>query len=343
MDFGTTPDGQPIKLYTLTNGKVTAKVTNFGAILVALEVPDRRGKAEDIVLGYDTFEGYLHDKPFFGATVGRFANRIAKATFQIDGKTYHVPANDGANSLHGGTVGFNKKVWAAENVTDSSVRFTLTSPDGDQGFPGNLKVAVTYTVTPTNALRIDYQATTDKTTPVNLTHHTYFNLSGPASGNILDTELTLAADSYTPVGADLIPTGQVAPVQGTPLDFTRATPIGARIKELPGQPQGYDHNYVVRNGGNAKAEPVLAARASDPKSGRVMDVFTTEPGIQLYTGNFLDGSITGRGGVKYNQYQAFCLETQHFPDSVNQPKFASPILEPGQTYTQTTLYQFSTR
>ncbi len=343
VDFGRTPSGAAIQLYTLTNGRVTAKVSNLGAVLVSLEVPDRQGKTDDVVLGFDSGEAYLVNKPFFGATVGRFANRIGGAKFSVNGKDYKVAANDGANSLHGGIKGFNKQVWTAEDATANSVRFTLKSPDGDEGYPGNLSVSVTYTVTPTDALRIDYKATTDAATPVNLTHHSYFNLAGPSSKSILDHELTLFADSYTPGDASMIPLGTIAPVRGTPLDFTKPTTLGSRIAQIGGEPGGYDHNFVVRGGGNPKAEPVLAARVVEPKSGRVMEVFTTEPGLQLYSGNFLDGTITGKAGEKYGKNQAFCLEAQHYPDSVHHATFPSTILEPGQVYTQTTTYQFSTK
>ncbi len=343
VTFGQTSNGVAIQLYTLTNGRITAKVTNFGAVLVALEVPDRQGKAADVVLGFDTLEEYVVNKPYFGSTVGRFANRIGGAKFTLNGKEYQLAANNGPNSLHGGLVGFNKQVWTAEAATPSSVRFTLKSPDGQEGYPGNLSVAVTYNVTPTDALQIDYKATTDAATPVNLTHHTYFNLNGPASGPILDHELTLQADSYTPGDAEMIPTGVIAPVEGTPLDFTSPARIGARITRISGEPGGYDHNFVVRGGGKPGNAPVPAARVVEPKSGRIMEVLTTEPGIQFYSGNFLDGTITGKGGVKYQKHQGFCLETQHYPDSVHQPDFPSTILQPGQTYTQTTTYQFSAK
>ena len=343
VDFGQTPSGAAIRLYTLTNGRVTAKVSNFGAVLVSLEVPDRQGKLADVVLGFDSGEAYLVNKPFFGATVGRFANRIGGAKFTLGGKDYKVAANDAANSLHGGIKGFNKQVWAAEEVSATSARFTLLSPDGDEGYPGNLKVSVTYTVTPTDALRIDYKAATDAATPVNLTHHSYFNLAGPGSKSILDHELTLFADSYTPGDASMIPTGAIAPVKGTPLDFTEPATIGSRIAQIVGEPGGYDHNFVVRGGGNPKAEPVLAARVVEPTSGRIMEVSTTEPGLQLYSGNFLDGTVVGKAGEKYRKNQAFCLEAQHYPDSVHQPNFPSTILEPGAMYTQTTTYQFSAK
>ena len=344
MDFGHTPDGAAISLYTLTNGRITARVATFGAVLVSLEVPDRAGKVEDVALGFDTGAEYVANNPFFGATVGRFANRIGGAKFTLHGVEYKVPANDGANSLHGGTVGFTKKLWAVEEATPTSVRLGLTSPDGDQGYPGNLKVAVTYTVTPDDALRIDYKATTDKATPINLTHHSYFNLAGQAAGSILDHELTLMADGYTPGDAGMIPTGQIAPVKGTPLDFTTPTPIGARIDQVPAAPPGgYDHNFVVRGGGNPAAPPVPAARVVEPKSGRVMEVFTTEPGIQFYSGNFLNGTTRGKGGKAHAKREGFCLEAQHYPDSVHHPEFPSTILEPGQVYTQTTVYKFSAK
>ena len=335
------PLDEAIKQYTLTNGRITAKVSNFGAVLVALEVPDRAGKVADVALGFDTLAEYQVNKPYFGATVGRFANRIGGAKFTLDGRDYPVAANDGANSLHGGIKGFTKQLWAAEDPTTTSVRFTLTSPDGQEGYPGTLKVAVTYTVTPDDALKIEYRATTDKATPVNLTHHSYFNLAGQGAGSILDHELILNCDAYTPGDAGMIPTGVIAPVEGTPLDFTSPARIGARIASIPGDPGGYDHNFVIRGGGGA--EPVLAAKVYEPKSGRVMEVLTTEPGIQLYSGNFLDGTVTGKGGVKYAKREGFCLETQHYPDSVHRPNFPSTILRPGETYRQTTLYKFSTR
>ena len=332
-----------VQQYTLTNGRITARVTNLGAVLVALEVPDRDGKLADVVLGFDTLDEYRANKPYFGATVGRFANRIGGAKFSLDGKDYAVAANDGKNSLHGGLKGFTKQVWEVGAVTPTSARFTLTSPDGQEGYPGTLKVAVTYTVTPDDALRIDYAATTDQATPVNLTHHSYFNLAGQGSGTILEHELVLDADSYTPGDAGMIPTGQIAPVAGTPLDFTSPARIGERIARLAGEPGGYDHNYVVRGGGRPDAAPVPAAKVSEPKTGRVMEVLTTEPGLQFYSGNFLDGTVVGKGGVKYAKREGFCLEAQHYPDSVHQPSFPSTILRPGTTYKQTTIYKFSAK
>ena len=343
VEPGLTPFKAAMELYTLTNGRITAKVTNFGAVLVSLEVPDRAGKTADVVLGFDEISDYEVNKPFFGSTVGRFANRIAGAKFTLNGKEYQLAANNGPNSLHGGLQGFNKHPWTAEEVTPTSVRLALVSPDGQEGYPGNLRVQVTYTVTPDDALRIDYEAKADAATPINLTHHSYFNLAGPSSGTILDHELTLNADKYTPGDDGMIPTGQIAPVAGTPLDFTKPTRIGDRIKQIPGEPGGYDHNYVVRDDGKPGGKPVLAAKVSEPTSGRVMEVFTTEPGIQFYSGNFLDGTVTGKGGVKYAKNQGFCLEAQHYPDSVHQPDFPSTILQPGATYTQTTVYKFSTK
>jgi aldose 1-epimerase len=340
MGFGKTPDGTPVELYVLKNGALMVKVMTYGAIVTEIDAPDRDGKPADVVLGFDNLEGYLGHHPYFGAAVGRVANRVAGAKFSLDGKDYTLAVNNGPNSLHGGTKGFDKVVWKAEELPgpDPAVRFTYRSPDGEEGYPGNLDVAVTYTVTKANELRIDYKATTDKATPVNLTNHSYFNLGGPASGSILDHELTLAADKYTPADESLVPTGKLAPVEGTPLDFTKPTPIGQRIKEIKAEPVGYDHNFVVRDGGGRLA---FAAKVRDTKSGRVLQVFTTEPGIQFYTGNFLDGSNKGKGGVAYKQHGAFCLETQHFPDSVNQPSFPSTILRPGQVYNQTTIYKFS--
>jgi aldose 1-epimerase len=343
MDFGKTPDGTPVELYTLTNGKVTAKVMTYGAILTELIVLDRNGKPGDVVLGFDTLEGYLAGHPYFGATVGRVANRVGGAKFSLDGKDYTLAANNGPNSLHGGTKGFDKVVWKAQSISSAAgpaVKFTYRSPDGEEGYPGNLDVAVTYTVTPANELKIDYQATTDKATPVVLTNHSYFNLAGPSSGTILDEEIQIKAKNYTPGDEGMIPTGSIAPVQGTPLDFTKSTVIGSRFDQLKAEPIGYDHNFVLDP--EAKL-PNVAARVYDPKSGRVMEVLTTEPAIQFYTGNFLDGSNKGKGGTPYKKNQALCLETQHFPDSVHHANFPSTILRPGQTYTQTTIYRFSAR
>ena len=343
MDFGKTPDGTAVEIYTLTNGKVTAKVMTYGAILVDLVVPDRDGKPGDVVLGFDTLEGYLTANPYFGATVGRVANRVGGAKFSLDGKDYTLAANNGPNSLHGGIKGFDKVVWKAKEMTGPdgpAVQFTHRSPDGDEGYPGNLDVSVTYTVTAANELKIDYAATTDKATPVVLTNHSYFNLAGPASGPILDEEIAIKAANYTPGDEVMIPTGSIAPVKGTPLDFTTATKIGQRFDQLKAEPIGYDHNFVL----DADAKlPNVAATVFDPKTGRVMELLTTEPAVQFYTGNFLDGTVKGKGGVAYAKNQALCLEAQHFPDSVHHANFPSTILRPGQTYRQTTLYRFSAR
>ena len=318
MDFGVTPEGTPVDLYELSNGRMTVKVITYGAIVTEIHVPDRRGDLADVVLGFDNLGDYMARNPHFGAMTGRFANRIAGGKFTLDGKEYTLAVNNGPNSLHGGLKGFDKYVWKAEDVSGpegAAVRFTHLSPDGDEGYPGNLSVRVTYTVTADDALKIDYTATTDKPTPINLTNHSYFNLAGPASGTILGHEMQIAADLYTPVDETSIPTGTLAPVAGTPMDFTTPTAIGARIDQMTGDPGGYDHNYVLRGGGLKTPD----ARVRDPQSGRVLEVFTTEPGLQFYTGNYLDGTLTGKGGVVYRKHQAFCLEAQHFPDSVNQP------------------------
>jgi aldose 1-epimerase len=341
--FGTTPDGTPVDLYVLTNSKgMKAKIITYGAILTELHVPDRNGKLADVVLGFDDLQGYLAGHPFFGATVGRVANRIAKGKFTLDGKEYSLAVNNGPNSLHGGLKGFDKAVWKAEQVKVAdgvAVRFSHLSPDGDEGYPGKLSVTVTYTLTNENALKIDYQATTDKPTPVNLTNHSYFNLAGHQAGDILGQELTLQADEYTPADDTLIPTGEIKSVKGTPLDFTKPTTIGSRIAQLK-TTGGYDHNFVLRGGGKKLAP---AARVYEPKSGRVMEMETTEPGVQLYTSNGLDGKLKGKSGVAYPKHAAFCLEAQHFPDSVNHPNFSSVILRPGKTYSQTTVYKFSVK
>jgi aldose 1-epimerase len=336
--FGKVPDGTAVDLYTLANANgLSAKVATYGTIITELHVPDRRGVLGDIVLGFDNLEQYLKGHPYFGSTVGRVANRIAKGCFTLDGKTYTLATKNGPNHLHGGLKGFDKVVWKAEPQTGVAVRFTYISPDGEEGYPGTLAVAVTMTLTDANELRLDYTATTDKATPVNLTNHSYFNLAG--EGNALNHEMLIMADYYTPTDSALIPTGEIKPVKGTPMDFTTPQTIGARFAQLHTNPVGYDDNYVLNGGGKSLA---LVARAYEPGSGRVMEVHTTQPGVQFYTANFLNGSLPGKRGVVYQQHSAFCLETQHFPDSVNQPAFPSVILRPGQTYRHTTAYKFLT-
>ena len=336
--FGQLPDGTGVDLYTLTNAHgLVAKVTNYGTIITELHVPDRHGQAGDVVLGFDNLDQYLKGHPCFGCTVGRVANRIAKGRFTLDGKTYTLAINNGPNHLHGGLKGFDKARWQAEPQAGAAVKFTRTSIDGEEGYPGALAVAVTMSLTESNELRLDYTATTDRPTPVNLTNHSYFNLAG--EGDVLAHELMIAADHYTPADSALIPTGEIKPVKGTPLDFTKPQPIGSRFAQLHADPVGYDHNFVLNSGGKRLA---LAARVYEPKSGRVMEVHTTEPGVQLYTANFLNGSLTGKRGVVYRRHAGFCLETQHFPDSVNQPKFPSVILRPDQVYRQTTTHKFLT-
>jgi len=342
MDFGKTSDGQPVELYVLNNGRLTVKVMTWGAIITEIDAPDRDGKMADVVLGFDDLKGYLARHPYFGAVAGRVANRIAKGKFTLDGKEYTLAVNTPPNALHGGIKAFDQKVWKAEELQSNdgpSVRLTCTSPDGEEGYPGTLTTSVTYTVTKNSELRVEYRATTDKTTILNLTQHSYFNLAGPGSGTILDHEVTLAADEYTPVDATQIPTGAIESVKGTPLDLTSSTRIGEHINEIKAKPVGYDHNFVVR--GEAGKSPRFAAKVREPKSGRVLEVFTTEPGVQFYTGNSLNGTVQGKGGVVYKQYQGFCLETQHYPDSIHHPNFPSTVLEPGKTYTQTTIFKFS--
>ncbi len=337
-DFGTTPDGAHVDLYTLTNRRgMVAKIATYGATLTQLLVPDRDGKIADVTLGFDNLKQYETQSPYFGATIGRYGNRIAKGTFELDGKTYTLATNNGPNHLHGGMKGFDKKVWAAapsDSPDGPSLKLTCQSPDGEEGYPGTLDVAVTYTLTDADALRIDYSATTDAATVFNPTNHTYFNLGGEGSGSILDETLTVNADAYLPVDADMIPTGELKPVKGTPFDFTMPTVIGSRFDRLD---NGYDHNFVLNH---KPGEVALAARLSDPTSGRVMEVRTDQPGIQVYTGNFLDGKTVGAGGNAYAKNGAVCLETQHFPDSPNHPSFPSTELKPGETFKSTTIYQF---
>lgn len=336
-EFGRTPDGTAVDLYTLTNANgLVAKITNFGTIITELHVPDRVGRHADVVLGFDNLAQYLQKHPYFGCTVGRFANRIAGGKFTLDGKAYVLAINNGPNALHGGLKGFDKMVWKAEPQAGAAVKFAYTSPDGEEGYPGTLEVTVLMTLTDANELRLDYTAITDKPTPLNLTNHSYFNLYG--EGDILGHELMLAADHYTPSDANLIPTGELRAVKGTALDFTTRRSIGSRIAEVGNEESGYDHNYVINQGGHGL---VMAARVVEPRTGRVMEVRTTQPGVQFYTANYLDGSLTGKRGVIYRRQHAFCLETQHYPDSVNKPNFPSTILRPGATYRQTTVYQFS--
>jgi aldose 1-epimerase len=339
--FGKTKDGQNVNVHTLVNaGGIRIKLIDYGATLISVETPDKNGKLANITLSFPTLDGYLQRHPYFGSTVGRYANRIAGGKFTLDGKVYTLATNNGPNHLHGGLKGFDAVVWKAEPVKtpDSiGVKFSYTSADGEEGYPGKLDATVTYTLSNSNALRIEYTATTDKPTVLTLTNHTYWNLAGAGSGDILKHELTLAADKYLPIDDTSIPTGELAAVKGTPFDFTQPHTIGERIGELKKEPhktKGYDHCFVLREQDGKLA---LAARAKDPASGRAMEVYTTEPGIQLYCGNFLGG---GAGENGYRQHDAFCLETQHYPDSPNKPAFPSTVLRPGQTYKTTTEHRF---
>jgi aldose 1-epimerase len=339
--YGTLPDGTAVEAFTLTNASgASVTAITYGGILTSIKVPDRNGKLDDVVLGHDTLDEYLKDGSYFGAIVGRYANRIGGAAFTIDGQTYKLAANNGANSLHGGLKGFDKAVWQAEPVQgegSAGVKLTHKSPDGEEGYPGNLSVTVTYTFNDKGELALDYEATTDKATVVNLTNHSYFNLGGDGSGDVLATELMINADQYTPTDKTLIPTGELANVEGTPLDFRTKTPIGARIKDpMLKIALGYDNNFVINRDTDGLA---LAARAEDPKSGRTMDVLTSEPGIQLYVANHQNGN-KGKAGHVYNQYNAFCLETQHYPDSPNKPAFPTTTLRPGETFKSRTVYAF---
>ena len=342
--FGTTPDGQAVDLYTLRNATgAEATIMTYGGTVTSLKVPDKSGTIGDVVLGYDSLDGYIKSSPFFGCLVGRYGNRIAKGQFSLDGKTYTLATNNPPNNLHGGPVGFDKRVWTAAkaDVGPQGPRLVLTylSKDGEEGFPGNLKVTATYTLTDDNALRLDYTATTDKDTVCNLTQHSYFNLAG--RNDILGHLVTINADKFTPVDATLIPTGELKPVDGTPFDFRKPTPIGLRINNDDEQLRfgsGYDHNWVINK---AWGKLECMARVTDPTSGRVLEVWSTEPGVQFYTANFLDGSITGKGGWVYQRRNAFCFEPQHYPDSPNHPQFPTTELKPGQTYQNTIIYKFS--
>lgn len=353
--FGQLPDmtdtvgkkgpGARVTRYTLTNRNgLVVKAMDYGAIITDIRVPDKDGKMADVALGFDTLDGYAKGHPFFGANAGRSANRIAKGKFTLDGKEYTLATNNGPNHLHGGKDGFDKKMWKAEPFLGASgpgIKFTRTSPDGEEGYPGKLDATVTYTLTDNNELVVEFRATTDKPTLCNLAHHSYFNLAGHNSGDILGHEIEILAKNITPTDATLIPTGKIAPVAGTAFDFTKPTPIGKNLKSAGGDPVGYDLNFVLDKG--STATPELAARVTEPKSGRTLEVRTTEPGLQFYTGNFLDGSNTGKGGAAYKQYNGFCLEAQKFPDSINKPDWkdkSNPVLRPGETYKQTTVYKF---
>ncbi len=346
--FGKTGDGQEVQLFTLSNKNgMEARIMDYGGIVVSLKVPDRTGKLDDVVLGLNTLDDYLKGHPYFGALVGRYGNRIAKGRFTLNGVEYKLAVNNGENHLHGGIKGFDKRVWNAKFVKTAkgevSLVLTYLSKDGEEGYPGNLNVTVVYTLTNNNELKLDYTATTDKDTVVNLTHHSYFNLKGEGNGDILDHQLMINANRFTPTDAGSIPTGELKSVSGGPFDFTKSTVIGARINQPDQQLQfgkGYDHNFVL----DGRMGTVhLAATVFEPTTGRVMEVLTTEPGIQFYTGNFLDGTLTGKSGKVYQQRYGFCLETQHFPDSPNQPKFPTTTLRKGQTMHSTTIYRFSTR
>jgi aldose 1-epimerase len=348
-EFGKTSEGISVSRYVLTNKQgVGAVVISYGATLVSLRVPDRAGKSADVVLGYDTVEGYEQGKSYFGGTIGRYGNRIAAGEFTLGGTKFHLPKNDGPNSLHGGTIGFNKRIWTGvdRSRADAQVlELSYVSADGEEGYPGTLKVKVTYTLpADANELRIDYAATTDKNTVINLTNHSYFNLSGDASKEIVGHQLMLRASQFTPVDATLIPTGELRAVRGTPFDFTKPTAIGVRINQDDEQlkvGKGYDHNWVLER--TQKAGLQLAAEVFEPTSGRVLEVLTTEPGIQFYGGNFLDGTAKGKGGQLYGHRTGLCLETQHFPDSPNHPSFPTTVLKPCETYRTSTVLRFSTR
>jgi aldose 1-epimerase len=343
--FGTLPSGEQISLYTFTNANgIEASITNFGGRVVKLLAPDRNGELDDVALGFDNLDGYLAKNPYFGALVGRCANRIAGAQFVLDGQTYKLAANDGSNSLHGGMKGFDKVVWTPfETSLDGvpALELRYLSPDGEDGYPGNLDVRVTYQLTDGNELRLEYFAKTDRKTVLNLTNHSYFDLSGQGKGNVLDHVVTIHADRFTPVDQNLIPTGELKSVEGTPFDFRQPTRVGERIDEKNEQLKlgiGYDHNFALNRTGDGL---MLAARVAEPTSGRVLEVFTTQPGVQFYTGNHLDGSIKGKGGVTYGFRTGFCLETQHFPDTPNHPEFPSAELARGQEYRASTLFRFA--
>ncbi len=337
-NFGKTSDGEAVEIYTISNSNgLRARVMTWGAGLVDMLAPDREGTLADVTLGFDKLDGYLTRHPYFGTTTGRYANRIAKGAFTLDGKTYKLATNNGPNHLHGGLKGFDMRNWKGEAVA-SGVRFSYTSADGEEGYPGTLKVAITYTLTDKNELRLDYEATTDKPTVVNLTNHAYWNLAGAGAGDILEHELTLHAAKFTAVDDTSIPTGKIEAVAGGAMDFTTAKAVGKDFAKVAG---GYDHNYVIEGAKAGALTP--AAEVREPKSGRVMKVSTTEPGVQFYTGNYLNSSVIGKGGKAYQKHYGLCLETQHYPDSPNRPEFPTTTLRPGETFRSTTVYEFSAK
>ena len=345
--FGTTDCGEAVSVFTLKNAHGMAlRVTDYGGIILTLLVPDKNGRLDDVVLGYDSLTGYLRSSPYFGALIGRYGNRIAHGRFTLDGKTYTLATNNGPNHLHGGLRGFDKVVWDVapfEHPDSVGLVLRYTSPNDEEGYPGTLRTTVTYTLTSANELVFDYSATTDRATPVNLTQHSYFNLAGDGKGDILGHVVTLNADRFTPVDSALIPTGELKSVAGTPFDFRTPTPIGARIDQDDVQLRygpGYDHNFVLNKSGDGH-EPTFAARVYEPATGRVMEIYTTEPGLQFYSGNFLDGTLHGKKGVVYRRRYGFAMETQHFPDSPNNPGFPSTILRPAEQYRSRTIYKFA--
>ena len=340
--FGKLPSGKTAHLYTLTNARgCVARISNYGAIITELHVPDRNGRLGDVVLGFDNLKQYLTNDYYLGATCGRVANRIAKGKFTLDGKKFSLATNNGPNALHGGRKGFDKVLWRATPLQGATVRLDYTSADGEEGYPGKLAVTVIMKLTDANELLIDYTATTTQPTPINLTNHSYFNLAG--RGDIKKHLLTLAADFYTPNDDTQIPTGEIRPVKGTPFDFTKPAAIGARFAKLGGKPQGYDHNFVLRGDATHSGAPAFAARVTEPTTGRVLDIFTTTPGVQLYTANWFDGTLTGKNGIRYTPHTGLALEAQHFPNAVNTPHFPNTILRPGETYRQLTIHRFSTK
>ncbi|MFE4616808.1 aldose epimerase family protein [Streptomyces sp. NPDC056747] len=345
--FGTLSDGTPVHRWTVAAGGTRLRVLSYGGIVQSLEIPDRRGRYANVSLGFDNLEDYVAGSPYFGAVIGRYGNRIAGGAFTLDGSTYRLPVNDDPNSLHGGDKGFDKRVWDVEPYAqgpDTGLTLRYVSPDGEMGYPGTLRVRVDYVLTPRGDFRIDYKATTDRATVVNLTNHTYFNLAGEGSGSILDHTLRIAASRYTPVDSTLIPTGGLARVAHTPFDFRSGKPIGRDIREAHPQVlfgRGYDHNFVLDKG--LTDTPQHVATVTEPVHGRVMEIATTEPGMQFYSGNFLDATLEGASGKVYRQGDGFCLETQHFPDSPNQPSFPSTVLRPGRTYRSTTVHSFTAR